>query len=181
VRLLIRRQLYVTSLGSSYSHARLAGSYRLGRSAPPSQVSESYRGIRSREYDPNYANRSCHHRRAGLLMAAFNDLLLMSCTAVDLLLSLPPPTRCYRRHRRRQAACGLRGGHPGERGGVCSWPIWTTCCLLMCDAVASPLLLPPPLRPPTPPLSVGYGVLEKLRRSRTHAQSRGAAVDRGAA
>jgi hypothetical protein len=49
--------------------------------------------------------------------------------------------------------------------------------LLMCDAVASPLS---PLRPPTPPPSVGYGVLQKLRRSRTHAHSRGATWTRGA-
>jgi hypothetical protein len=40
--------------------------------------------------------------------------------------------------------------------------------LLMCDAVASPLS---PLRPPTPPPSVGYGVLQKLRRSRVNTRS----------
>jgi hypothetical protein len=38
--------------------------------------------------------------------------------------------------------------------------------LLLCDAAAAAVW------PPAPPLSVGYGVLDKLQRSRTHARSR---------
>jgi len=62
-----------------------------------------------------------------------------------------PPTRCYRRRRR------VRSSRRPSRWAWARLLLADLDHLLLCDAAASP---PPPPRPPTSPLSVGFGVLE---------------------